>query len=274
MALFGMAQIPLMKLMIKASSLISLILQPIRRMRQKQKLAKIAQVNGLKLDAEGNLESLFTLEEVFIQRSYADYFPFYKKVTILDVGAHKGYFSLFAFNNVLQGSTIIAVEPNGNNSSVLKKNLHQNQVSGVHVVHAAIHTSDEKIKLFTSESENHSLVVDTAKKNEFTVVQGIQLATLMADFQVERVDFLKLDCEGAEYEVLYKLPKAIYEKIEVISMEFHDLKQTGSTALDLADHLMQMGYEILKLEHRASHKNLNYGRLIARRLKTEIPAPK
>ena len=78
--MFGMAQIPLMKLMIKASSLISLILQPIRRIRQKQKLAKIAQVNGLKLDAEGNLESLFTLEEVFIQRSYADYFPFYKKV--------------------------------------------------------------------------------------------------------------------------------------------------------------------------------------------------
>ncbi|MBK7009683.1 MAG: hypothetical protein IPH36_14180 [Saprospiraceae bacterium] len=49
-------------------------------------------MNGIKLDAESNLESLFTLEEVFVQRSYADYFPFYKKATIVDIGAHKGYF--------------------------------------------------------------------------------------------------------------------------------------------------------------------------------------
>ncbi len=267
MALSGMAQNPLIKYILKASILISLILQPFRRLRHKRRLAKIALVNGIKLDAESNLESLFTLEEVFVQRSYADYFPFYKKATIVDIGAHKGYFSLFAYYNVLQGSTLIAVEPSVENIIVLNKNLHNNQVSGIQVVNGAIHTADVKINLFTSESENHSVVVDLAKKSEFTEVQGIQLATLMDRFHVDKVDFLKLDCEGAEYEILYQLPKSIYDKIEVISMEFHDLKKAGYTALDLADHLIQMGYEILKLEHRVTHKNLNYGRLIARRLK-------
>ena len=90
MALSGMAQNPLIKYILKASILISLILQPFRRLRHKRRLAKIALVNGIKLDAESNLESLFTLEEVFVQRSYADYFPFYKKATIVYIGAHKG----------------------------------------------------------------------------------------------------------------------------------------------------------------------------------------
>jgi hypothetical protein len=63
---------------------------------------------------------------------------------------------------------------------------------------------------------------------------------------MEKIDFLKMDCEGAEYDILFQLPKTIFDKIEVISMEFHDLKKPGYSALDLAGHLIQMGYEILK----------------------------
>ena len=67
-------------------------------------------------------------------------------------------------------------------------------------------------------------------------------------------------------DILFQLPKTIFYKIEVISMEFHDLKKPGYSALDLAGHLIQMGYEILKMEHLATNQNLNYGRLIARRI--------
>lgn len=226
----------------------------------------IAGANNLRLEGALNRESLITLEEVFVQRAYADYFPFYKKATLVDVGAHKGYFSLFAYKNAGPGSTLIAVEPNASNLEVLRQNLVHNQADQVEVVAAALHSKDEAIQLYCGASANHTIVpAEGVVPNEDTMeVQGIQLSTLMQRYQLEEVDFLKLDCEGAEYEILFGLSQAVFQKIKVISMEFHDLKRPGHTALDLADHLEKMGFEIMKLEHRPTHRNLNHGRLIAR----------
>lgn len=268
MVVFGVAQIQLEEYLINSFIVILSILSPFRRIWHKKKFAAICRANGLKLDAAINVGSLLTLEEVFVLRTYSDYFPFYKKVVIIDIGAHKGYFTLFAHKNVLQGSTIIAVEPSVENTAMLNKNLRDNEASDVNVVEGAVHTADEIIKLYTGKSANHTIVASLPIENgnEYTHVQGIRLSTLWDKFQLEKIDFLKMDCEGAEYDILFQLPKTIFDKIEVISMEFHDLKKPGYSALDLAGHLIQMGYEILKMEHLATNQNLNYGRLIARRI--------
>lgn len=253
----------------------SILLRPLRHMWHQYKFQAIARSNGLTLNRSKNKDGWITLEEIFIKRTYADYFPFYTQATVLDIGAHKGYFSLFANQHLLPGSTIIALEPDAENLDALYQNLADNGANQVQVLEGAIHTSDETIQLFCSASTNHTLFPDPhlATQMQKREVQGIQLFTLMKKYNLEKVDFLKLDCEGAEYEVLFHLPEAVFDKIEVISMEFHDLKKPGYTALNMAQHLGKMGYEILKLEHLPSYRNLNYGRLIARKLKSG-PAPK
>ena len=62
--------------------------QPIKKYRFQQFCKK----NNLNLSYKLNQEGLEILNEVFHKREYADYFPFYEKVTIIDIGAHMGYF--------------------------------------------------------------------------------------------------------------------------------------------------------------------------------------
>jgi hypothetical protein len=84
---------------------------------------KIKNGTGLSLDYKTNKGAINILEAIFIHREYADYFPFGASVTILDIGAHYGYFSFFAALNSSENARIMAVEPSPDNFQILQKNL-------------------------------------------------------------------------------------------------------------------------------------------------------
>ena len=56
----------------------------------------IVAANELNLEFGLNKNELPTLRSVFARREYSDWFPFYENAVVLDVGAHYGYFSIFA----------------------------------------------------------------------------------------------------------------------------------------------------------------------------------
>ena len=51
----------------------------------------------------------------------------------------------------------------------------------------------------------------------------------------QKIDFLKIDCEGSEYDILYNLDSNLYAKIKVISLEFHDLNEQKKSGHSLAN---------------------------------------
>src|SRR5689334_184773 len=80
----------------------------------------LLRVNGLDLDKKKNFKQLSILREVFRDRVYALCFPFYQNAVVVDVGAHYGYFTLFAACNCAKSSRIFALEPSQNNFSMLE----------------------------------------------------------------------------------------------------------------------------------------------------------
>ncbi|MEL6718938.1 MAG: FkbM family methyltransferase, partial [Bacteroidota bacterium] len=88
------------------------------------------------------------------------------------------------------------------------------------------------------------------------------LAQIIKTYHLDSIDFLKLDCEGAEYQILENLPSEIYQKIGVISMEFHDLKDVKYNGDFLRQLLIQNGFNIVKYEYGATSMGNNYGRLV------------
>lgn len=236
--------------------------QILHQLRSKRtKFDQICKNNRLQLDYSANKAAYDVLKDIFIERAYADYFPFYQKVNIVDVGAHYGYFSIFAAHNTAQGSRIISVEPSQQNYQQLQANLASNQLSTKDCLHAAISHQDGRAYLATADSYNHRL--SNTQDTQSEEVQTLCLATLMQTKQLDTIDFLKLDCEGAEYDILESLPTPIFNKIGCISMEFHDTKTADRTALSLARLLKNVGFEIVKLSHGRSTMNRNYGMLIA-----------
>ena len=225
---------------------------------------KINSSLGLSLDYGVNRDAVSVLESIMIQREYADYFPFYKKAVIVDIGAHYGYFSLFAALNTAEDSQIIALEPSPTNFSILNQNLTAAGLKHIQTIQAAVAAQAGPITLFRSHSFNHSLYPSAIEGSSDTV-SGLSLAQLIEQQQLSRIDFLKIDCEGAEYPILLEMESSTLAKIQTISLEFHDLRQKGYAPNDLIEHLQKNGFEIVKFVYDPDYSiaNLNFGKIVA-----------
>lgn len=227
----------------------------------------LSNVNGLDLDYAANQEGVPILKSIFIDREYADYFPFYEPATIIDVGGYLGYFTLFAARHTAPGARIWALEPSSANFRILKQNLAKNKVNNVVAIQKglAAQTGTTRLSLH-SHSYNHSIIFSSA---DYENISLITLAQLLAERNIDRVDFLKLDCEGAEYDILFQMDKLTLSKVQTISLEFHDTSAIGKFSPNqLAAWLEENGFRVVKFTYSRAYKDLNFGKIIATKLFT------
>ncbi len=235
---------------------------------EKKDFQLLCRESALKLDYNLNRQGVPVAKAIFRGREYADYFPFYEEATVVDVGAHFGYFALFAFKNLPPSAKILAVEAEKGNLDVLKANIVANGCQNISAHYLAMAGESGERTLHRSRAENNSLLQDYAlldDTNEGVTVSALSLGEFMEQNALNRIDFLKLDCEGAEYEILLKASNEVLAKIETISMEFHDLKTLENSSWKLVERLESAGFRIVKYMHEPTRRNLNYGKLIGTR---------
>ena len=167
---------------------------------------------------------------------------------VIDIGANIGMFSLLAARYAANGK-VFAFEPNFENYRLLESNIELNQSTNVIAKRAAVSGENGQVKLYcSSQGGFHSVLEDRMTDSEqFEIVDAVSLANIFEEHKIERCNFLKLDCEGAEYEILYNLPREYFERIDKIVMEYHgdknyDKRRAQSDAL--VCHLQQMGFFI------------------------------
>jgi FkbM family methyltransferase len=129
--------------------------------------------------------------------------------TIVDVGAHIGLYTLIAAKRVGPTGKVIAIEPDPENFKILKKNILLNQLSNVKALRCAVYSTKEKLKLFLPELEEGRTIFNTVMQdragtsNNFLEVEANTLDNIMNENNIiQRVNYLKIDVEGAELEVL------------------------------------------------------------------------
>lgn len=128
---------------------------------------------------------------------------------IVDVGAHIGVFTVFAAKQAKKGR-VYAYEPMVENFNLLKQNIHLNSLSNVVAFDLGIAGKSGRRKLFlTNRPEGHSLFCPTESCVE---IQCITLEDVFDLNNLAKVDFLKLNCEGAEYEILFNTSKKYLKK--------------------------------------------------------------
>lgn len=142
-----------------------------------------------------------------------------ESATVVDIGAHIGAFSLFAAVQAVSGR-VCAYEPFPGNFDLLMKNLEFNKISNVVAVRKAVSGRQGKERLYLdprSES-GHSLVKETSN---WIDVPTITLGDLFEHHSILSCDFLKLDCEGAERDIILETPLHILQRIRRIALEYH-----------------------------------------------------
>lgn len=162
----------------------------------------------------------------------------------IDIGAHIGSFALMMAHRHSR-ARVIAFEPVPASRRLLAKNVELNGLSNVTIREESVAGTRRQVTLNVYEdlagvsmfAQGGARVVDRYAS------PAVTLADVFAQERVEVCDYLKLDCEGAEFEIVLGTSDEVLGRIAFIGLEYHD-NLTGRTHRDLQARLEQAGFEV------------------------------
>lgn len=208
------------------------------------------------------------ISEVWEDGGYSTKFPFGEKAVVVDIGAHNGYFSLFAARNTAAGSRIYAFEPVYENYELLTKNVELNGIGNIFAHNSGVSDSDGTLTIFhnSANTGGHSTYRERVEKYNLDTIDEISCPcvalTHTVPSDVTEIDFCKLDCEGAEFDILLKSPEEFLKKIKVFAIEFHEFG--GHKVSELIELFTRLDY-VVTHEFTPSKLSISFGNLLASR---------
>ena len=170
-----------------------------------------------------------TYEQVFLHQEYNFQAESEPKV-IIDAGANVGLASIY-FANQYPQAKIIAIEPENSNFMLLKKNVEP--YPNVIPLQAALWNKNEEMTLFDPGLGNWAFeIADTTAESVESGAQTVMAMTvdrIMAEYQFDEIDILKIDIEGAEKEVFEDTSLWI-EQVKSLMIELHEETKPGTEA--------------------------------------------
>jgi len=168
-----------------------------------------------------NIQLLF--EEIFYRNEY--YFKAKNRnPVIIDCGANIG-FSIIFFKWLYPNSTIYGFEPDKRTFELLKKNIIKSKLKDVHLINAAVSSKSGNIDFFIDQEHpgNPAMSTRYGEKTKYkTIVQSISLSSFIKKNNLQNIDFIKMDIEGSEKEVLEDLDKnKMFKRIDKLIIEYH-----------------------------------------------------
>ncbi|MDX1935688.1 MAG: FkbM family methyltransferase [Flavihumibacter sp.] len=109
----------------------------------------------------------------------------------LDIGAHAGYFSLLASVVAKKGS-VLSFEPDNQNFSFIKKIKALNNISYWNIINAAVGKESGELRFKTGASSSTGFV----DADGDVVVKQVAIDTLVKEYNINRIDLIKIDVEG------------------------------------------------------------------------------
>ena len=179
---------------------------------------------------------LEVLREVFLDGEYSGYDA--QPEVIVDLGANIGV-SVWWFAIAHPAARIFAVEPDPRAFALLERNTAA--LPNVRAVHAAVAAQDGDVPFFTGEETWTSSTVAHQQATREITVPGRTLDGLLEEWGVSSPDLLKIDIEGAEYEVLRS--SGVLESVPLVLGEYHRSFCPASCE-EFTDLLRTHGFEV------------------------------
>lgn len=197
--------------------------------------------NGLRFSVRAGTSDLTVLNEAAILNPYlgSGHIELSQDSIVVDVGANMGDFAIWAASLCPLGR-VYAVEPMRESISALETNKALNSLQNIEIIQAALGDHEGEITLSIAGAESSAHFHPDAGTNTQTA-RLTTLPQLMRDYGLEKIDLLKMDCEGSEWDIL-PAAREVLPRIRQICMEFH--LERGWTAEKLAEWLRSNGYEV------------------------------
>jgi FkbM family methyltransferase len=154
-----------------------------------------------------DFRSLILIYEIYLLECYEclGAFRILQGYDVIDVGSNIGLFSVKAAREVGPEGKVISIEPHPVAFELLRHNIQVNGLKNVTPIPVALGSRQDEAPLLFSRGSTVGTFYDSilhSQDNARTVVRIVTLDSLVAELKLERVDFLKIDVEGAEMDVL------------------------------------------------------------------------
>jgi FkbM family methyltransferase len=145
---------------------------------------------------------------------------------VIDVGANVGITSMW-LAKTHPYIKIYSFEPNFRNFKHFQKNLGLNDIQNVEAFNLAVTADGRNVKIGVDEFNTGGASIYKISDGDKHVneCKSINLDQFIEERGIERIKFLKMDCEGAEYEILPNFRN--WSKVEYLSIEIHGINNNG-----------------------------------------------
>jgi FkbM family methyltransferase len=170
-----------------------------------------------------------------------------KNALVVDVGANVGVFSLFAGR---VARLVYSLEPASSNFSRLVSNV--SRAKNIIPLQLACAARDGRAALDLSNEPIAFSLKTNALQGKREMVDAVSLSTLFDRYNISRCDFLKLDCEGSEFDIILGSEKSLFERITRIVLEYHDHLSEKFSHQDLLQRLEALGFRATAYDRNGS----------------------
>ena len=215
-------------------------------LRYQGKATAVMQVeDGVRFKVHVNTSDALMIWEIWKAKVYDDArIPIHAGDIVVDMGAHIGAFSVRAAR-LAQGGLVYSYEASNKNFALLTENRQLNGLENLYIENSAI-SNQRGMMPFYTPSDNRilgSLLQSTSSFVE--MVPTKTFSDIIAEHAIKQIDFLKVDVEGAEFDILFANPDETLSKTQKIVMEFHEFKDGKRSHHDLVGLLSSHGFEVV-----------------------------
>lgn len=189
----------------------------------------------------------FTFFECCIRQ---DYFPkqfeLEQGCQVLDIGGNFGAFALMASKKVGSGGIVHCYEPSPKSAARIIDHVSQNGFGNIKIMQCAVGGVDGEISLYMNEKSALSTIKREVDGRMSTTLNEIKVNQISICEVLKamngRVALAKIDCEGAEYDIMDHIQPEDLSRIAMIVMETH--RVPGRQRHEILSKLIENGFKI------------------------------
>ena len=206
--------------------------------------------NGLKYVLRPKMGDLSILNEILRNDLYSQW-PV--SGIVVDIDAHIG---VFAVQASASSDRVVCYEPHPRNFELLQKNIAINALNNVKAIRQAVGDTRgvKRLSVYEPKSYGHTFYPWNGRDFVSTIdVESVTLADVLRSNGLDCIDFLKMHCEGAEFDILAHTPQDVLDRVGTILIKY------SRDGAKIADLLTSRGF-VVTWGQRATLCAMNNGR--------------
>jgi len=163
---------------------------------------------------------------------------------IVDAGSFIGTFAIYSAKIVGEGGKVFAFEPDRFNYEKLLKNIELNDLKNIITINKGLWNKNEVLEFDYREDEGSMVVrcMDGRIKGKIVNYEFVKLDDEIMRLEINKIDFIKMDIEGAELEALEGCREALEKNNVNLAIASYHVRNNKKTCEEAENILNNMGY--------------------------------